>query len=87
MVAESVNQFQLTIATIIGLVAHVAWRQTSFLKGLAIRGDAWPPVSMAYRGDVDSPVVMGMPSYGQDITRVGCGNLTLKCYGNRLEVL
>ena len=30
---EMGNQFQLTIAFVIGLVVHVAWKQTSFLKG------------------------------------------------------
>ena len=32
---EMGNQFQLTTAIVIGLVVHVAWKQTSFLKGFS----------------------------------------------------
>ena len=42
-------------------------------------------------GDGDSSVyhsvVMGVPSYGRDITKVECANHAVKCYRNRLEAL
>ena len=84
---EMGNQFQLTVAIAIGLVAHAAWRQTSFLKGSGNqrRCMVW------LIGDGDSSVyhnvVTGVPSYGRDITKVECANHAVKCYRNRLEAL
>ena len=78
----------LTIATVIGLVVHAAWRQTSFLKGFSNQH------GLRYLwliGDGDSSIyhsiVTGVPSYGRDITKVECANHAVKCYRNRLKVL
>jgi len=84
------NQFQLTIAIVIGLVAHTVWWQTLFLKDF---GNQRRCMAFSTFGSLEIEialyisVVTGVPSYGRDITKVEYTNHAVKCYRNRLETL